>query len=74
MVLGMSGPPGACAPQHVAAVTVTVPVPASSPRMEDSLAVAPQDKPSSATSLSALVRSISIYYFEKIQIFPLEPC
>ncbi|MEQ2191133.1 hypothetical protein XENOCAPTIV_021662 [Xenoophorus captivus] len=53
MVLGMSGPPGACALPHAAVVTGTVPAPASSPRMEDSLAAAPRDKPSSATLLSA---------------------
>lgn len=55
MVLGMSGPPGACAHPHAAVVTVIVPAHASCPRMEESLAAAPQNKPSSATSLFAQV-------------------
>lgn len=55
MVLGMSGPPGACAHPHAAVVTAIVPAYASSPRTEESLAAALQDKPSSATSLSAQV-------------------
>lgn len=53
MVLGMSGPPGACAHPHVAAAIVIVPAHASSPRMAESLAVAPQSKQSSATLLFA---------------------
>lgn len=52
----MSGPPGACAHPRVVGVIVTVLAPASFPRMEESLAVALQDKPSSATLLSAQVR------------------
>lgn len=59
MVLGMSGPPGACAHPPAAGVIVTVPAHASCPRTEESLAAAPQDKPSSATSLSAQVRTES---------------
>lgn len=55
MVLGMSGPPGACAHPHVVVVIVTVLAHASSLRMEESLAVALQDKPSSVTLLSAQV-------------------
>lgn len=55
MVLGMSGPPGACAHPLVAAAIVIVPAHASSPRMAESLAVAPQSKPSSATLLFAQV-------------------
>lgn len=57
MELGMSGPPGACAHPPVAAATVTVPAHASCPRTEESLATAQRNKPSSATSLSAQVRT-----------------
>lgn len=63
MVLGMSGPPGACAHPHVAAAIVIVPAHASSPRMAESLAVAPQSKQSSATLLFAQVshEPVSVY-------------
>lgn len=60
MVLGMSGLPGACVHPHVAAAIVTVPAHASSPRMEESLAVALQNKPSSATLLFAQVSQGSL--------------
>lgn len=70
-MLGTSGPPGACAHPHAAVVIVIVPARASSPRMEESLAAAPQDKPSSATSLSAQVSHgtllIAHLWFDVIQ-------
>lgn len=55
MVPGMSGPPGACVPPPVAVATVIAAAPVSSPRMEESHAGDPQNKLSSATSLSAQV-------------------
>lgn len=58
MALGMSGLPGAFAHPHVVGVIVTVPAPASYPRMEENLVVDHQDKQSSATSLCAQVNVV----------------
>lgn len=72
-VLGMSGLPGACVHPHVAAAIVTVPAHASSPRMEESLAVALQNKPSSATLLFAQWTDSGMSGLPGVHALPLAP-
>lgn len=80
MVLGTSGPPGACAHPPAVVVIANVPAHASSPRTVENLATALQNKQNTATLLSAQVsywfrfsdvEKIAKWYYLNIQILGL---
>lgn len=62
MVPGMSGRRGACALPPAAGATATAPASASLPGMAESLAKATPNRPSSATSPCAPVRSVALTF------------